>query len=105
MGWLKRSRGRNEKLPSEHPVQGLRVGMARASVIDQLGPPPKSITAEEYFASYKTVIGRPRLDHESWLYEDVPSSGQDIQIVISGGVLETVKVVDTREGRVIWSLG
>ena len=103
MGLFKRS-GRHGAT-SRHPVFGLRVGMDRQEVIALIGPPPKAITGREYFAQYKRVIGgRPDLDHETWLYENLPSEGCDIQISIAAGALETVKVVDTRQRRTIWRL-
>jgi hypothetical protein len=79
--------------------------MGRDEVIARLGPPPKAITGREYFATYdQSVGGMPDLDHETWLYENVPSQGCDIQISIAAGVLDTVKVVDTGRHRTVWSL-
>jgi hypothetical protein len=126
MAWFRRSRGQ-KTAPSgqkEHPVYGLTVGMNKAAVADCLGPPPKSVTEEQYFSQYQKPKGRvvigeddvqvqppaddevpgARADSAAWLYEDTPAPGQDIQISIVRGVLENAKVVDTRARKVIWSL-
>jgi hypothetical protein len=105
MGLFKRSGSRRARSGPEHPVYGLRVRMDREDVIARLGPPPKAITGREYFATYKRSLGgTPDLDHETWLYENVPSQGYDIQISIAAGMLNSVKVVDTQQHRTVWSL-
>lgn len=104
MGWFKRSGSRRARPGAEHPVYGLRVGMDREEAVARLGPPPKAITGREYYATYKTILGTPDQDNEMWLYENVPAQGCDVHIVIAAGVLDTVKVVDTRQHRAVWSL-
>lgn len=118
MSWFKQLRGRKTRLPSEaerpvdespdpgkHPVYELRVGMDKETLLDRLGPPPKSMTDDQYFAGYKNATqGHRPSGGESWLYEDVPSPGHDIQIRLEGGVLETAKVIDTQQHQAIWSI-
>src|SRR5262249_7640439 len=110
VSWFKRSR--RAKLPvPEHPVYGLRVGMNRATLVERLGPPPQAMTDKELDAKDEVTVSLsaggssgPKPEKEWWLYEDVPSSGHDIRVVMTGGKLESVKVVNTRERRTIWSL-
>lgn len=111
MSWFKRSRRARLPVP-DHPVYGIRVGMNRATLAERLGPPPKAMTDKELDATYDVTVrlsggepSRPKPEKEWWLYEDVPSSGHDIRLVVTGGKLESVEVVNTREHRTIWSLG
>jgi parallel beta-helix repeat protein len=89
--------GAGREVPAVHLVYGLRAGMDRATVIDRLGPPPKSLTDKELFAGYRNVVGAKPAGKEFWLYEDAPP-GHDIHVVIADGVLESVDVLSQSAG-------
>ena len=85
--------------------------MNKATLIERLGPPPQAMTDKELDATYDVTVtfsaegsSGPKPEKEWWLYENVPSSGHDIRVVVTGGKLKSVEVVNTRERRTIWSL-
>jgi hypothetical protein len=68
--------------------------MDRATVLARLGPPTRSTTIEEALARYPAVVGSVPSGTEAWLYvDDLPLHG--LNVVISGGVLESVEVEAT----------
>jgi hypothetical protein len=90
---------------TEHPVFGLHAGMDRASVLDRLGPPTRSITMGEVLSRFTTVVGTPPSDTEAWLYVDTPP-GHEIRVTITAdGRLERAEVYVQSSGasKRMWS--
>lgn len=85
---------------AEHPVFGLRAGIDRATVAARLGPPTRSTTGEELLASYaKGALGdMSRLaGKEFWTYlGSLPD--HDINLVLTGGVLESAEIARSGTG-------
>jgi hypothetical protein len=92
------------RLRHEHPAFGLSTGMDRASVLDRLGPPTRSITMGEVFAKFDTVVGTPPSDTEAWLYVDTPP-GHETRVTITGGQLERAEIYvqSSDKSKLIWS--
>jgi len=91
VAWVTALRHRDLRLAvATHPVYRLRAGIDRGTVIDRLGPPPKSTTSEEVLSG-KIVVGQVPEGEEYWLYDNVPP-GHESRLVITRGQLTSVEI-------------